>query len=148
MIYLSEIAAYLWHRIAAHTNILYPVKKTHDIHHNVIDDEAHLDFIYVCVLLLFYLIFLSFLYYKEYITFTWLLVLYTPVFLTLVWNWYVHSAYHQTDTFLEQYEWFQNDRRIHMQHHKNPEVNFGIATHFTDEILETFNYGYPCCDIE
>lgn len=144
MFYVAEVGAYFWHRIGAHTEIIdnlgIKVKKTHDIHHTVIDDEAHADFIYVCFLLLFYLTFLLVIYYYNYIDFTWLLILYLPVLLTLVWNWYVHSAYHIEDHWLNQYNWFQHDKRIHMLHHTNPYTNYGIATHFSDEIFSTICY--------
>ncbi len=142
MIYLSEIGGYFWHRFGAHTNLLYPVKKMHDIHHEDILDEAHGDFLYVCGLLIFLFLFLFYIYYKNYITFPLFLSIYLPVMFVFIWSWYVHSAYHIDDHWLNRYDWFRTDKRIHMRHHKNPETNYGIATHFTDEILETFDYGY------
>ena len=147
MFYVAEIGAYFWHRFGAHTEIIdkvslntLKVKQTHDIHHTIIDDEAHADFFYVCFLLFFYLVFLYLLFYYDYLSFSWLLVLYLPVFITLVWNWYVHSAYHQEDHWLSKYEWFKHDKFLHMNHHIDPNCNYGIATHFTDEILDTMSY--------
>jgi sterol desaturase/sphingolipid hydroxylase (fatty acid hydroxylase superfamily) len=148
MIILSEIGAYFWHRIAAHSNILPLVKNTHDIHHNIIDDEAHLDFIYICILLLLFFIFLCILYVYEIISITIGTIIYLPVLLTFTWNWYIHSAYHCKDHWLNSYNWFLNDKRIHMHHHINQNENYGIATHFTDELLNTFNYGFPLTYLE
>jgi len=143
MFYLSEIGAYFWHRFGAHTNLLSPVKNMHDIHHNNIKDEAHGDFFYVFLLLLFLFIFLSFLYFYNIMSLKIILIIYLPILIVFVWNWYIHSAYHIENHWLNSYDWFRNDKRIHFQHHKNPEINYGIATHFVDEILETFEYGFP-----
>ena len=142
LIYLSEIGGYFWHRFAHNENSLI-VKTTHDIHHTIIDDQADGDFFYVCILLGLYLLVLIYFYYKAYITLTLLVILYTAVFFPFVWSYYIHAAYHIEDHWLNKYEWFRNDKRIHMQHHLNPEVNYGIATHFTDELLGTFDYAFP-----
>jgi Fatty acid hydroxylase len=141
VIYLSEIGAYFWHRFGAHTNIIPPVRKMHDIHHEDIMDEAHGDFIYVCVLLFFFFLSLFSLYFYNLIDLSLFLSIYIPVLIVFVWNYYIHTAYHIEDHWLNEYEWFQNDKKLHFQHHKNPETNYGIATHFTDEILNTFDYG-------
>ena len=142
LIIVSEIGAHFWHRFGAHTNILPFVKETHSIHHNIIDDEAHADFIYICVLLFLYLIALSYIFSLFYI-----LLFYLPVFVVFIWNWYIHSCYHIENHWLNRYEWFKNDKRIHFQHHINTNKNYGIATHFTDILLDTFDYGFPINNI-
>ena len=148
LVFLSEIGGYFWHRYIAHLEILPFVKETHDIHHTIIDDQAHGDFFYICILLTLYLIFLMYLYYRVYITLVLLLILYTAVLFPFVWNYFIHTAYHIEDHWLNEYEWFVNDKRIHMQHHINPDVNYGIATHFTDELLNTFDYGFPITNLK
>ena len=137
---VSESAAYFWHRFA-HINIYNPVRETHKIHHMAeLDHEAHEDFIWIIVLLILYGISLYILYSKSYINKNISLILYIPVLVVFVWNWYIHSAYHQKNHWLEKYTWFQNDRRLHFQHHINPKTNFSIASHYMDEILDTFDY--------
>ena len=143
LVFVSEIGGYLWHRYGAHTNILPFVKNTHEIHHTIIDDEAHDDFFYICILLSIYLVFLIYLYYLTYISLILLTVLYLAVFFPFIWSWFIHSAYHIENHWLNEYEWFRNDKRIHFKHHDDPTKNYGIATHFTDELLGTFDYAFP-----
>ena len=139
----AEFGAYLWHRFA-HTDIVPPIRKTHKIHHQAdLTHEAHEDFYWVISLLLLGLVGIFIIYYYELIPIIYPLVLYSLVVFVFVWNWYIHSAYHIPNHWLNQYEWFRNDKRIHMQHHLNPKTNYGIATHFTDEILNTFEYSFP-----
>jgi len=46
------MAAYLWHRYAAHTDIIPGVHDTHKIHHYAdLRHEAHEDFIWILILL-------------------------------------------------------------------------------------------------
>ena len=148
LIIASEIAGYFWHEIFAHHSIIPFVRETHQTHHNIIDDQAHGDFFYICFFLSIYFMVLVYLYYKSYITLILLVILFTGVFFPFLWSWYVHSAYHIENHWLNEYEWFRNDKRIHMQHHINPKCNFGIATHFTDEIMGTFDYAFPITQIE
>lgn len=141
MMFLAEVGAYFWHRLA---HVMPPIKQTHDIHHRIIDDQAHQDFLYILGILIIYLITLSWLYYKEKLSLKYLLVLYIPVLLVSIWNWYIHAAYHIENHWLNSYEWFKQDKRIHMQHHRNEATNYSIASHFSDIIFETFDYGFPC----
>ena len=143
LIFASEIGGYIWHRYGAHTDILPFVKDTHQVHHTRIHDQAHEDFFYIAILLVLYLAFLFYLYYLTYISLTLLTILYLGVFFPFIWSYYIHSAYHITDHWLNEYEWFQNDKRIHFKHHEDPTKNYGIATHFTDELLGTFDYAFP-----
>jgi hypothetical protein len=143
MIILSEFGAYFWHRFGAHTEILPPVKNTHDIHHTIVEDQAHGDFFYVLVLLVLYFGILLYAYHRLYITWALFFYLYIPVVFTFLSNYFLHYAYHVEDHWLNKYEWFRNDKRIHFQHHKDQSKNFGIVTHFSDHILDTFDYGFP-----
>jgi hypothetical protein len=140
MIYLSELGAYFWHRFGAHTHLIPPVRNMHDIHHEDIKDEAHGDFLYVCLLLFLFLSMLIYFWYSNIINLSILLIIYIPVVTVFVWNWWIHSAYHIENHWLNQYDWFKYDKKLHFQHHENPETNYGIATHFTDEIFSTFDY--------
>ena len=144
LLILTEVAAYFWHYLGTHRDIIpsvFQVQKTHDTHHTIIDDQAHGDFFYVLFFLIIFGIFLSYLYYQNYITVFQAGIIYAPVFLVFVWNWYIHSAYHIENHWLNNYGWFQEDKRIHFQHHRNPETNYGIASHFSDVIFDTFDYG-------
>ena len=142
----SEFTAYLWHRYGAHTDILPKVYDTHKIHHIAeLTHEAHEDFYYIIIILLLAFILLYFFWYSGYMKFIGLHVIYPVlayliVFTVFVWNWYIHSAYHVSDHWLNQYEWFKKDKRIHLQHHINPSVNYGIASHFNDIVFGTYEY--------
>ena len=144
LIILTEIAAYFWHYLGTHRDIIpsiFQVQKTHGIHHNTIDDQAHGDFFYVLSFLTLFLISLIYLYYQNFLSLFQISIIYIPVFLTFLWNWYIHSAYHIENHWLNSYSWFQEDKRLHFQHHENPETNFGIASHFSDVMFDTFDYG-------
>lgn len=143
MFMVSEVGAYVWHRWFAHQDIISMVRKTHDIHHKVIKDKAHGDFFFVLILLSLYLGCLLFLYFYYYINVYLLLSLYIPVFLTFTFSYYLHTAFHTEDHWLNEYEWFRNDKRIHFQHHVNEGKNYGIVTHYTDLLLDTFDSGFP-----
>lgn len=143
LLILTEIGAYFWHYLGTHRNIIpefFQVQKTHNIHHNIIDDQAHGDFFYILIFLIVLAITLSYLWFKSRISYQLALAIYIPIFAVFIWNWYIHSAYHIENHWLNGYEWFQNDKRIHFQHHDNPSTNFGIATHFSDIIFNTFDY--------
>ena len=150
VVILSEVGAYCWHRWGSHTNIIpiISVKKTHDIHHTIIDDKAEGDFFYILILLILYFNLLLLLYMYLYINTIVFLILYIPVLSIFIYNYYIHSAYHEENHWLNEYEWFRNDKRIHFQHHEDPTKNFGIATHYTDIILDTFDYGFPILSVD
>ena len=144
MVFLSEVGGYLWHKWAAHTDGVPGIRESHKIHHMAdLTHEAHEDFFWVILLLIGLGIALSYVYRKKYINLYLLSIIYIPVVLTFTWNWYIHSAYHQKDHWLGSYGWFRNDRRLHFQHHINPRTNYSIASHFMDEMLDTFDYNFP-----
>ena len=144
LLVLAEFSSYIWHKYGAHTKIIpeiMGVQSTHRRHHTIIDDEAHEDFAYIALFLVLYLISLSVLYWYKRLSWQLFAVLYLPFFILSVWTWYIHSAYHIKDHWLNRYEWFQNDKRIHFQHHENPKTNYGISSHVFDVVFETFDYG-------
>lgn len=148
MIYVAEIGAYFWHRIA-HRHIVPGVKTIHKIHHEAnLSHEAHEDFFVVIFLLFLFGLTLYYSWIKKYITGLFLLSVYIPTVIVFTWNWYIHSAYHQKDHWLSEYSWFQNDKRIHFQHHVNPKTNYAIASNFPDIVFDTFDYGFSINDIK
>ena len=142
LIFITEMGAYFWHNIA-HEDIVPGVHETHKIHHNAdLRHEAHEDFFWVILLLIVLGISLTGLWYYDYLFVNPKLVIlgYGIIVSVFVWNWYVHSAYHIPDHWLNNYEWFRIDKKIHLQHHVNPWVNYGIASHFSDVIFGTYEY--------
>lgn len=142
LLFLAEIAAYAWHRWGAHSNIdLVGATHVHQWHHTIEDDPAHYDFAYIVAFLTLYGILLLWLHQKDYISQSLALTMYLPFIIVALWSWYVHAAYHTPGHWLEQYQWFLQDRELHWEHHRNPSVNYGIATHFSDVLGDTFSYG-------
>ena len=143
LLLLAEVGAYVWHRYGAHSGI-DPIGATqvHQWHHNVQGDPAHYDFAYILVFLMIYGVVLLWAYTQHLITRPLALTLYLAPVTASVWNWYVHAAYHTPGHWLERYEWFRQDRELHWQHHRDPSTNFGIASHFSDVLGDSFNYGY------
>ena len=76
------------------------------------------------------------------------MVVYLVIVGVFVWNWYVHSAYHIPNHWLNQYDWFVQDKKIHLQHHVDPTVNYGIASHFSDIIFGTYDYPFSIKNLE
>ena len=138
LLIISEFGAYVWHRWAAHTDILPYVSETHDVHHEIKDDVDLRDYLYICIIMIIFAIVLASLFTFNIISFGTYLLLYTPVLIVFVWNWYIHWAYHTPDHWLNNFEWFKNDKKIHFQHHINQNVNYGIASHYTDKLFGTF----------
>ena len=144
LIFLSEFLAYCWHRWGAHRDIIPPalgVQKTHEHHHVTIDDQAYGDFLYILIFLIIYFVLLLYLVQQDIISLTLAFIIYLPVLITSFYNYFLHSAYHTDNHLLNKYSWFRNDKRIHFQHHRNPNTNYGIVSHFSDIILDTFDYG-------
>lgn len=138
----SEFAAYLWHRYGAHS--IPGPHQTHQTHHTAdLTHEAHHDFYWVIMILLLIGLGLFSLWYGDYLAMLGIpaflvFIIYALLFLVYTWNWYIHSAYHIPHHWLNKYQWFRTDKRIHLHHHVNPEVNYGIASHFSDIILGTY----------
>lgn len=144
LIFLSEFLGYCWHRWGTHQDIIptaLGIQSSHLYHHMTTDDSAYGDFIYILVFLIFYFILILYLVQKDIISLKLGFIIYLPIFIISFYNYYVHAAYHCENHWLNQYDWFRNDKKIHFQHHRNPETNYGIVTHFSDIILETFDYG-------
>ncbi len=137
-IILTEIAAYFWH-IFSHEDYSLWVRQTHKFHHvSDVSHEAHGDFFWVVVLLLGLGVILAFLVFMGKISLVPTLVVYITAWIVFLWNWYIHSAYHIEDHWLNQYEWFCKDKEIHFQHHINPRANYSIASHFSDKLFGSY----------
>jgi hypothetical protein len=142
-ILLTEVGSYVWHRFATHRDIIptiIGVQNTHDTHHQEEIKHSN-DFFYIAIILIIYALFLKIIQNITGLSLYISLLIYCPVFILFVWNWYVHNAYHTKNHWLQQYDWFIKDKKIHFQHHYDPEQNYGIASHFTDIFLGTFNPG-------
>lgn len=137
------MGAYFWHSYIAHTPTVPGVHDTHKIHHNAdLTHEAHEDFFWVILILMALGAGLITIWYQGYIPIpiVYITLAYSLLVLVFVWNWYIHSAYHIPNHWLNEYEWFQKDKKMHLQHHVNPWVNYGIASHFSDIIFGTYEY--------
>ena len=122
LIFLSEFLAYCWHRWGAHTDIIpnaLGVQNTHSHHHITYGDSAYGDFFYILIFLIFYLVLILYLIQQDIISSTCGFIIYAPVLVVSFYNYFIHSAYHQDNHWLNKYTWFQNDKRIHFQHQVN-----------------------------
>lgn len=140
LILISEFGGYLWHNLV-HDSHAFGVYETHKIHHEAdLTHEAHEDFVWIILFLfLFGLILAGVCYYFPFFT-IYVIPCYLVIVSVFVWNWYVHSAYHIPNHWLNNYKWFEVDKKIHLQHHVNPWKNYGIASHFSDVIFGTYEY--------
>ena len=138
-IFLGEILGYFWHRIGTHKDIIPPVRNTHRTHHehDLTGHEANEDFFWTFILVSTFggLLTLSVL---VGLPLAIALTMFITLALMFVWNWYIHAAYHIPDHYLNKFEWFQNDKKIHYEHHFDPKCNFAIASHFPDRLFGTY----------
>ncbi len=137
----AEIGSFCWHNFSAHTDIIPGIHATHKIHHTSdLSHEAHEDFYYIVVILIIIGLGLIYLWYYNLLLIdpNYLAIGYSIFVSVFVWNWYVHSAYHIQNHWLNNFDWFKLDKKIHLQHHVDPTVNYGIASHFCDIIMGTY----------
>lgn len=50
----------------------------------------------------------------------------------------LHDCFHITNHWLNRYSWFSSLKRLHWNHHDDPEVNHGIIWFIPDKIFGTF----------
>lgn len=133
-----EIFGYIWHRYGAHNYSISGVYDTHMIHHILEIDlghEANEDFLWILLMMTVF----------ELIVGIGIIIGVIPGILAIItiiisltvfwWNWWIHSAYHQKDHWLNLYEWFRIEKERHYIHHSNPGKNYGIASHFADKFM-------------
>jgi len=137
----TEVLAYLWHRYGSHSDYIPGLHDTHRIHHMINSQNADDDFVWILLTIVSAEIALGILYLSN--VFPILLCIFCIVGLiisTLVfyWNWWIHQAYHYPDHWLNIFDWFQSDKLRHFVHHYNPTHNYGIASHFTDKIMDSW----------
>jgi len=138
---IAELFSYFWHRIAAHTPEVIGIFDTHKYHHKEpLTHQAHEDFFWIFILLIFFTLFCYYVYLAKYIKLNYLIIIYVTILFSFIWTWYIHSCYHVKNHWLNDYEWFKKDKKLHFQHHKDPETNYGIATHFSDIIFDTYHF--------
>lgn len=53
-------------------------------------------------------------------------------------NWWMHRSFHQENSHLRQYQWFQQAQARHQLHHSQPHTNYGIISHFADQCCGTY----------
>jgi sterol desaturase/sphingolipid hydroxylase (fatty acid hydroxylase superfamily) len=142
-----EIFAYLWHRYGAHADYIPGIHDTHQIHHMIGDNndestlsshEADEDFIWILLMMISFEIIIGLCVVAGIIPGIIAIVTIAVCLVVFWWNWWIHKAYHQKDHWLNSYEWFKLEKERHYVHHKYPDKNYGIATHFPDMLLGTW----------
>ena len=138
LIISTEIFAYLWHRYIAHTDYIPGIGETHEFHHILYSNEADEDFIWILMLIILFEIIIGITILIGLIPGTIGIVTVVINLIVFWWNWWIHKAYHQSDHWLNSYNWFIQEKNRHFIHHENSNFNYGIASHFTDKILGTW----------
>jgi len=140
LIIVAELFSYAWHRWAAHTDIIPGLHDTHKIHHqaNLEHHTAEGDFVWILSLVVVLTIGLSLGVYWGFFSVTFVVVTITVSLLVFGLNYYIHSAYHQPEHWLHQYQWFQNHKNYHFLHHQYPDKNYGIVSFYPDQLAGTF----------
>lgn len=60
------------------------------------------------------------------------------IILSVYFNWWIHRSFHQETSHLRQYQWFQQAQARHQLHHSQPNINYGIVSHFADQCCGTY----------
>lgn len=150
-----EIFSYFWHRIIAHNdfvdfvnfvnvvnvvNVVNDIHAVHKLHHQDINIDADEDFIWLLFLLILFELFIGILLICNIIPFSFAITTVLPSVAVFLWNWYIHRCYHDDNTWLNNFQWFQNEKARHLIHHHDPSKNYGIASSFMDKIFSTHRY--------
>lgn len=136
----TEVFSYLWHRYGAHSDYLPGIHSTHKLHHDINSDDSNgdEDFLWILLLITLFELFLGLLVIINIVPVTLAIVTIIISLVVFFWNWGLHRAFHHPDHWLNSYEWFQTEKLRHEIHHHYPNKNYGIATHFTDKIFNTW----------
>lgn len=145
---LTLVFSWCWHALISHTQVP-GVAQTHLVHHQDVDDLAHRDFYWIAVLLLLLTLALFTVYvlgivlypvsvpfWEWLVFFLWLV----PVLIFIL-EYYLHYSYHQDDSWLGHYSWFQQLRADHYAHHQDETVNYGISNHWVDWLMGKYKKG-------
>jgi sterol desaturase/sphingolipid hydroxylase (fatty acid hydroxylase superfamily) len=137
----TEVFAYLWHRYGAHADIIPGIHDTHRIHHMMnldLGHEADEDFVWILLMMIMFEIIMGLCVIIGFISKIFALITIIISLIVFWWNWWIHKAYHQPNHWLNSYEWFRLEKDRHYVHHYQPRKNYGIASHFTDQIMGTW----------
>lgn len=140
LVIIAEVFSYAWHRWAAHTDIIPGLHDTHRIHHQA-DLNYHTaagDYVWILALVVILTLGLSLGVYWGFFSVAFVVVTIMVVVLVFSMNYYIHSAYHQPDHWLNSYQWFQDHKSYHFLHHQHPDKNFGIVSFYPDQLGGTF----------
>ena len=146
---LVELIGYLWHRFVNHLGILSDkIRVTHYCHHeeiypydDMISDEyktSHDTWPWFIPLIIFgymplYIVYKRYkLDYNLYISY--LIQITTHIYIIS----YIHDSYHVKDHWLNQYEWYTENKKYHYIHHLDNK-NYGITTYIFDHLFGTFS---------
>jgi len=132
-----EIFTYFWHRFGAHDDYVPGIHSTHRIHHEA-GDEDQGDFFWTLSAIACLNLFLYICVVVKIFSFGFALLTSILSFSLLTFSYYIHASYHNEDCWLNNYSWFIEQKRLHFLHHKYPNKNYGIVTHFVDGIMGTF----------
>lgn len=133
-----EIFTYIYHRFGTHEDYIPAIRSTHRIHHEADDThKAEGDFFWLLFMLAYFNLFLYLCVITKIISFGFGLLTGVLSFSLLLFSYYIHRSYHDEDCWLNNYEWFVEQKRLHFLHHKYPNKNYGITTHFVDSIMGT-----------
>lgn len=142
LFFIADFFAYFWHRYISHSNLNIPILKniqqSHLKHHTDENDNAIEDFMWIILLILivsFAVLLLNFIFKLSIYYFVSTLLIGLLVFAI---NWYVHYSYH-TENWLHQYEFFREKVKLHMRHHENINVNYGITTLYADYLMNSYD---------
>lgn len=144
LIVVGEAFSYAWHRYMTHTNfeqfILVDIRSTHKIHHKdgTYETDSN-DFIWLILVFMMVQLWTGILIMVNILPGIVSVVSLLIFGLVIVWNWWLHKAYHEQEHWLNKYEWFKEKKKRHFVHHKNPKKNYGIASNFMDKIFGTWN---------
>lgn len=134
----SEIAAYMWHRYMAHNDIIDGLHDAHRLHHRDESDDASADFIWLMFFVILFELAMGLLICSSLFPSSLIITTTIVIISVFFWNWVIHSSYHKEDCIFANYQWFKKAKKEHFMHHKHPDKNYGIVTHWGDKLFGTY----------
>ena len=137
MLFLVELTGYLWHRFVNHLGYLGDtIRITHHCHHEIVyphDDmdsneykTSHDTWPWLVPLVLFGYVPLIILYKMNKLSRCLVIISLLQISLHIIIIGYIHNSYHINDHWLNKYDWYTNNKKLHHIHHLDNK-NYGIT---------------------
>lgn len=133
---ICELFSYLWHRFVSHDDLIPILHDFHKSHHEKY--EKHDDFLFVVFTIIMLGIIFIYLINLNIISVYYSIFTMIIIIILFIYNLLLHISYHDKNSMLNYFNWFELERQRHQMHHINPKINYGITCHLFDKLFGTW----------